>query len=79
MSLITIGFVMLNYIWLGLMVFAVLIGGYTQSNGAVTIVRYTDLLQRFCRFACTEFHRDAVAPSEVDKMRMTILSHGKTV
>ena len=37
------------------------------NRSRLTIVRYTDLLRRFCRFACTEFHRDSVAPSDVDK------------
>ena len=37
------------------------------NRSPLTIVRYTDLLRRFCRFACAELHRDAVAPGEVDK------------
>ena len=37
------------------------------NRSPLTIVRYTDLLRRFCRFACTELHRDVVASSEVDK------------
>jgi site-specific recombinase XerD len=37
------------------------------NRSPLTIVRYTDLLRRFRRFACAELHRDAVAPSEIDK------------
>ena len=37
------------------------------NRSPLTIVRYTELLRRFCRFACTELHRDSVAPSELDK------------
>jgi integrase/recombinase XerC len=37
------------------------------NRSPLTIIRYTDLLRRFCRFACVELHRDVVAPSDVDK------------
>lgn len=37
------------------------------NRSPLTVVRYTDLLRRFCRFACAELHRDVVAPSDVDK------------
>ena len=37
------------------------------NRSPLTIIRYTDMLRRFCRFACTELHRDTVAPCEVDK------------
>ncbi len=37
------------------------------NRSPLTIVRYTALLRRFCRFACAELHRDVVVASDVDK------------
>ena len=38
-----------------------------RNRSPLTVVRYTDLLRRFTRFACAELHQDAVAPSQIDK------------
>jgi len=38
-----------------------------RNRSPLTIARYTDLLRRFVRFACSELHQDTVTPNQVDK------------
>ena len=50
------------------------------NRSPLTIVRYSDLLRRFCRFACAELHRNIVAPSDVDKALVVLfVREGGTV
>ena len=38
-----------------------------RNRSPITVARYTDLLRRFARFACTELHQESVVPSQMDK------------
>jgi site-specific recombinase XerD len=38
-----------------------------RNRSPITVVRYTDLLRRFTRFACAELHQDTVTPNQIDK------------
>jgi site-specific recombinase XerD len=38
-----------------------------RNRSPITIVRYTDLLRRFARFACAELHQETVSPTQIDK------------